>query len=73
MKKIKVNLELKRSDDNIMDSSGKVHYPDSFTLALSYLPDAETYASLITTPMPFNELLAEILAQGVNGTKQASM
>lgn len=68
MEEVKVNPELARQQNKIVDGQGSVKFPDSFTLALSYLPGAEAYASLITTPMPFNELLAEILALALTGT-----
>jgi hypothetical protein len=37
--------------DIVVDGKdGKASFPESFTLALSYLPGAEAYASLICTP-----------------------
>ncbi len=50
------------------DGKTTASFPDSFTLALSYLPGAEAYASLICTPQPFNQLLAEILFKALEGT-----
>ena len=68
MEEVKVNPELKRYGGNAVDSDGKVRFPDSFTLALSYLPGVEAYSSLLVTKMPFNEVLAEILARALEGT-----
>jgi hypothetical protein len=45
-----------------------LHLPESFTLALSHLPGADAYASLVATPVPFNSLLAEIVAIALRGT-----
>jgi Skp family chaperone for outer membrane proteins len=42
-------------------------FPESFTLALSYLPGAEAYASLICTKQSFNQMLAEILFKALEG------
>ncbi|MGC8773626.1 MAG: hypothetical protein ACP5RJ_09245, partial [Conexivisphaera sp.] len=47
---------------------GEAHFPESFTLALSHLPGADAYASLVATPMAFNSLLAEIVAIALRGT-----
>ena len=66
MEEVKVNPELARQQNKIVDKEGNV--PDSFTLALSYLPGAEAYSSLLVTGMPFNELLAEILARTLEGS-----
>lgn len=52
----------------IVVKDGEVVFPDSFTLALSYLPGAEAFASLICTPQPFNQLLAEILFKALEGS-----
>jgi hypothetical protein len=51
-----------------VDGDGKASFPDSFTLALSYLPGAEAYASLICTPQSFNQMLADILFKALEGT-----
>lgn len=61
-----VHRGLKNKDVVIKD--GKPSFPDSFTLALSYIPGAEAYASLICTPQPFNQLLAEILFKALAGS-----
>jgi hypothetical protein len=54
--------------DIVVDGKdGKASFPESFTLALSYLPGAEAYASLICTPQPFNQLLADILFKALEG------
>jgi hypothetical protein len=50
------------------DGDGKASFPESFTLALSYLPGAEAYASLICTKQPFNQMLADILFRALEGT-----
>lgn len=57
-----------RGDMVVDGSDGKASFPDSFTLALSYLPGAEAYASLICTPQPFNQMLADILFRALEGT-----
>ncbi len=57
-----------KGDLVVEGKDGKVSFPESFTLALSYLPGAEAYASLICTPQPFNQLLAEILFKALEGT-----
>jgi len=49
------------------DGKEKASFPKSFTLALSYLPGAEAYASLICTPGPFNQILADILFKALEG------
>jgi hypothetical protein len=55
--------------DIVVDGNdGKASFPESFTLALSYLPGAEAYASLICTPQPFNQILADILFKALEGT-----
>lgn len=55
--------------DMVVDGKdGKASFPESFTLALSYLPGAEAYASLICTPQSFNQLLADILFKALEGT-----
>ena len=56
-----------RGDIVVDRKDGKASFPDSFTLALSYLPGAEAYASLICTPQPFNQLLADILFRALEG------
>jgi hypothetical protein len=61
-----VHRGLKEKDVILKD--GKPSFPDSFTLALSYLPGAEAYASLINTPQPFNQLLAELLFKALEGS-----
>jgi len=53
---------------DVVIKDGKPSFPDSFTLALSYLPGAEAYASLINTPQPFNQLLAELLFKALEGS-----
>lgn len=53
---------------DIVVKDGKAAFPDSFTLALSYLPGAEAYASLICTAQSFNQLLADILFRALKGT-----
>ena len=55
--------------DMVVDNEdGKASFPESFTLALSYLPGAEAYASLICTKQSFNQMLAEILFRALEGT-----
>jgi len=49
------------------DGKERASFPRSFTLALSYLPGAEAYASLICTPGPFNQILADILFKALEG------
>jgi hypothetical protein len=61
-----VHRGLKEKDIVLKD--GKPSFPESFTLALSYLPGAEAYASLINTPQPFNQLLAELLFKALEGS-----
>jgi len=61
-----VHRGLKEKDVVLKD--GKPSFPESFTLALSYLPGAEAYASLINTPQPFNQLLAELLFKALEGS-----
>lgn len=53
--------------DMVVDGDGKASFPESFTLALSYLPGAEAYASLICTPQPFNQILADVLFKALEG------
>jgi hypothetical protein len=53
---------------DVVLKDGKPSFPDSFTLALSYLPGAEAYSTLICTPQPFNQILAEILFKALEGT-----
>jgi hypothetical protein len=67
MEEVRVTPELARQQNKIVDKEGNVHFPDSFTLAPSYLPRAEAYSSLLVTGMPFNVLLAEILARILEG------
>ncbi|MDG6951562.1 MAG: hypothetical protein JRN12_06950 [Nitrososphaerota archaeon] len=45
----------------------RASFPDSFTFALSYLPGAQAYASLICTPRPFNQMLADVLFRALEG------
>ena len=55
--------------DMIVDGKdGKASFPESFTLALSYLPGVQAYASLICTPQPFNQMLADMLFRALEGT-----
>jgi len=64
-----VHRGLNAGRDIVIDKKdGKVAFPESFTLALSYLPGAEAYASLICTPQPFNEILAEVLFRALVGS-----
>ena len=54
--------------DMVVDpKDGKASFPDSFTLALSYLPGAQAYASLVCTPRPFNQMLADMLFRALEG------
>ncbi|MGC8613981.1 MAG: hypothetical protein ACP5L2_07100 [Conexivisphaera sp.] len=53
--------------DGRVEGEVHLHFPESFTLALSHLPGADAYASLVATPMPFNSLLAEIVAIALRG------
>ncbi len=55
-------------EKDVLLKDGRPTFPESFTLALSYLPGAEAYASLINTPQPFNKLLAEILFKALKGS-----
>ncbi|MGC9178542.1 MAG: hypothetical protein ACP5G6_09105, partial [Conexivisphaera sp.] len=70
MRRIREDAGLRRSGDgsHAVDERGEAHFPESFTLALSHLPGADAYASLVATPMPFNSLLAEIVAIALRGT-----
>ncbi|BBE42764.1 hypothetical protein NAS2_1377 [Conexivisphaera calida] len=70
MERMREDAGLSRSRDGFyaVDGKGEVHFPESFTLALSHLPGAEAYASLVATPMAFNSLLAEIVAVALKGT-----
>lgn len=56
------------SGKDIVIKDGEVVFPDSFTLALSYLPGADAFASLICTGQPFNEVMAGILYRALEGT-----
>jgi len=46
----------------------RASFPESFTLALSYLPGAEAYASLVCTQQSFNAMLADMLFRALEGT-----
>ena len=50
------------------DGREKASFPESFTLALSYLPGAEAYASLLCTKQSFNTMLANMLFKALEGT-----
>jgi hypothetical protein len=68
-KKRVVHRGMKNGGDMVVNGDdGKASFPDSFTLALSYLPGADAYASLICTPGSFNQMLAEILFKALEGT-----
>lgn len=54
--------------DMVVDGDGKASFPESFTLALSYLPGADAYASLICTSGSFNQMLADILFRALEGS-----
>jgi len=56
------------SGKDIVIKDGEVVFPESFTLALSYLPGADAFASLICTERPFNEIMAGILYKALEGT-----
>ncbi|MHB8565533.1 MAG: hypothetical protein ACYC7D_04395 [Nitrososphaerales archaeon] len=56
------------SGKDIVIKDGEVVFPESFTLALSYLPGADAFASLICTERPFNEVMAGILYKAMEGT-----
>jgi len=58
------DLVVERDDDG----KEKASFPESFTLALSYLPGAEAYASLVCTKQSFNQILADILFKALEGT-----
>jgi len=61
-----VHRGLKSKDVVLKD--GKASFPDSFTLAMSYIPGAETFSSLICTSQPFNQILADILFKALEGS-----
>jgi hypothetical protein len=56
------------SNKDIVVKDGKVVFPESFTLALSYMPGAEAFASLICTEGPFNQILAGALWKALEGS-----
>lgn len=56
------------SGKDIVIKDGEVVFPESFTLALSYMPGADAFASLICTEQPFNQILASILYKALEGT-----
>jgi hypothetical protein len=56
------------SGKDIVVKDGEVVFPDSFTVALSHMPGADAFASLICTDKPFNEILAGILYKALEGT-----
>lgn len=56
------------SGKDIVIKDGEVVFPDSFTFALSYMPGADAFASLICTGQPFNEIMAGILYRALEGT-----
>ncbi|MGH7240560.1 MAG: hypothetical protein ACREHG_10955 [Candidatus Saccharimonadales bacterium] len=56
------------SGKDIVIKDGAVVFPESFTLALSYMPGADAFASLICTEQPFNQILASILFKSLEGT-----
>jgi hypothetical protein len=56
-----------KGDMVVNTHDGKASFPESFMLALSYLPGAEAYASLICTRQSFNQMLAEILFKALEG------
>ena len=56
------------SGKDIVIKDGEVVFPESFTLALSYMPGADAFASLICTEQPFNQILAGILSKALEGT-----
>ena len=76
MKRVREDAGLRmrgsRDGSHAVDGRGEgevhLHFPESFTLAPSHLPGADAYASLVATPMPFNSLLAEIVAIALKGT-----
>ena len=56
------------SGKDIVIKDGEVVFPESFTVALSHMPGADAFASLICTERPFNEILAGILYKALQGT-----
>ncbi|MGH2508045.1 MAG: hypothetical protein ACREFU_20945 [Acetobacteraceae bacterium] len=56
------------SGKDIVIKDGEVVFPESFILALSYMPGADAFASLICTEQPFNQILAGILHKALEGT-----
>ncbi len=50
------------------DAKGHRKFPDSFTLATSYVPEAQSFSSFILTKSSFNELLAQVLFTALKGT-----
>lgn len=56
------------SGKDIVIKDGEVVFPDSFTVALSHMPGADAFASLICTDKPFNEIMAGILYKALEGT-----
>ena len=56
------------SGKDIVIKDGEVVFPDSFTLALSYMPGADAFASLICTEHSFNQVMAGILYRALEGT-----
>jgi hypothetical protein len=66
-KKRVVHRGMMKGDMVVNSDDGKASFPESFTLALSYLPGADAYASLICTSQSFNQLLADILFKALEG------
>ena len=57
-----------KGDMVVNGDDGKTSFPESFTLALSYLLGADAYASLICTSGSFNQMLADTLFKALEGT-----
>lgn len=61
------------SRKDIVIKDGQAVFPESFTLALSYMPGADAFASLICTEQPFNQILAGILFKALEGITSTVM